>query len=58
MGAFLVFRLELRQLPLDLELVLSLWRGRPAIEIVIERRDEAPTEGERLRHRLDEVYPF
>jgi hypothetical protein len=57
-GAFLVLRLELRQLPLDLESALSLWHRRTVIEIVLERRDGVSAEGDRLRRRLHEVYPF
>ena len=55
-GVFLVFRLQLRQLPLDLELVLGALRQRPVIEIVLDRAEQ--TRGKRLRRRLDQVYPF
>ena len=56
-GAILVCRLELRQLPVDAQVVLALWRSRPAIEIVLVQRVDALTERVRLRRRLDEVYP-
>ncbi len=56
-GALLVFRLELRQLPLDPELVLALWRQRPVIEIVVQR-SAAAAPSSHLTRRLDEVYPF
>ena len=57
-GAVLVCRLELRQLPVDAQLVLALWRRRSAIEIVVHQRLDAAAERLRLRRRLDEVYPF
>ncbi len=57
-SAFLVFRLECRQLAVDVDLVLSLWRRRPAIEIVLERRTERADKRAALRRKLDEVYPF
>ncbi|MBT4498613.1 MAG: hypothetical protein HOC74_12870 [Gemmatimonadetes bacterium] len=57
-SAFLVFRLECRQLAVDVDLVLSLWRQRPAIEIVLERRAERAEKRAALRRKLDEVYPF
>ena len=57
-SAFLVCRLELRQLPVDLDLLLSLWRHRPAIEIVLRATEHADAGRQRLLRRLDEVYPF
>ena len=57
-SAFLVFRLELRQLPIDASLVLLRWRQHSVIEIVLHRREERREERERLLHRLEEVYPF
>lgn len=57
-GAFLVFRLEAGQLPVDLQLALQLWRQRPAIEIVLGQRHDRAAARSRLRRRLDEVYPF
>jgi hypothetical protein len=56
-GAVLVFRLELGQLPVDPQLIVALWRQRPAVEIVVRRHDDA-AERRRLQRRLDEVYPF
>ena len=53
--AALVFRLELRPLaPPDAELVLLAWLRRT----VIEMPAGVVRAGERLRRRLDEVYPF
>ena len=54
-GAFLVCRLELRQLSLDIDLVLMEWRHRPTIQILLQEGRES---SRRLRRRLDEVYPF
>ena len=58
LGAVLVCRLELRQLPVDPQLALAMWRIRPAVEIVILRRHGELSQRERLQRRLDEVYPF
>ena len=55
-GTILVLRLQLRQLPLDVETVFGAWRNRPAIEIVLQR--ENPSRGKHLQQRLDQVYPF
>ena len=57
-SALLVCRLEFRQLAVDLDLVLMLWRTRPAIEIVLDRLQERKRRRAALRRRLDEVYPF
>ena len=57
-SAFLVFRLELRQLPVDLDLVFALWRQHPVIEIVLGRREARAEKRAALRRKLDEVYPF
>jgi len=57
-SAFLVFRLECRQLAVDLDLVLALWRQRPRIEIVLGARQERAIQKAALRRKLDEVYPF
>ena len=57
-SAFLVCRLEFRQLGVDLDLVLALWRHRPAIEIVLGQRRQRERRGDALRRKLDEVYPF
>ena len=54
--AFLVFRLEFRQPPLDLEAVMSFWRRAPLIQHVIEERDADSVSA--LKFKLDEVYPF
>ncbi len=56
--AFLICRLELRQLPLDLDLVFASWLRRPAIQILLEEEDEQNHDREHLLHKLDEVYPF
>ena len=57
-GAILVFRLEMRQFPLDLEQVWHLWRQRPAIEIVVATRARISEQRALWRQRLNEVYPF
>jgi hypothetical protein len=57
-SAFLVFRLECRQLAVDLDLVLALWRQRPTIEIVLSACQRSAARKSALRRRLDEVYPF
>lgn len=57
-SAFLVFRLECRQLAVDLDLALALWRQRPTIEIVLDARQERATQKTALHRKLDEVYPF
>ena len=58
-SAVLVFRLEIRQVPLDMGLVLLTWLRRPTTEIVLSqigrRRHSADT---RLFSKLDELYPF
>ena len=56
-GAFIIFRLELRQLSIDHYLVLTLWRQRPAIAIVLEQGAKCLRQ-RRLLQQLDEVYPF
>ncbi|MDA0335140.1 MAG: hypothetical protein O2782_08255 [bacterium] len=62
-GAALVIRLQLRPpAPLDGGLILLAWLRRPVIEMPLEgmrlpgSRIESVTD--RLRRRLDEVYPF
>ena len=57
--AFLIFRLELRQLPLDLDQIVYAWVHRPAIHLLHDVTESA----RRLRRtalarKLDEVYPF
>jgi len=54
----LVFRLELRQLPLDPQWMLVLWRQSPAIEIVLEQYSERRQHRQQLLEKLDEVFPF
>ena len=54
-SAALVLRLETRQVPLDMGLIVLNWLRRPVIEIVLNRASE---EAVRLRRKLDEVYPF
>ncbi|MEW6749925.1 MAG: hypothetical protein AB1505_02990 [Candidatus Latescibacterota bacterium] len=56
--ALLVLRLESRQLPIDLGLVLAMWRSQPVVEIVVAARQEAAARRAAVRRRLDEVYPF
>ena len=56
LGAALVFRLELRSpQPLDVGLILLAWLRRPAIEMPMRAHESRCN---RLRRRLDEVYPF
>jgi hypothetical protein len=56
LGAALVFRLELRSpQPLDVGLILLAWLRRPAIEMPMRPHE---SRSDRLRRRLDEVYPF
>lgn len=56
LGAALVFRLELRSpQPLDVGLILLAWLRRPAIEMPMRAYE---SRSDRLRRRLDEVYPF
>tara|TARA_Y100000588_G_scaffold389775_1_gene493438 strand:+ start:1048 stop:1239 length:192 start_codon:yes stop_codon:yes gene_type:complete len=57
-GTLLIFRLELRQLPLDPQWMLTLWRQSPAIEIVLEQGSEHRQQRRQLLQKLDEVYPF
>ena len=56
-GAFIIFRLELRQLPIDPGLVVALWRHRTAIAVVIDHGAECRQQS-RLVQQLNEVYPF
>ena len=61
LGAVLVARLELRlPAPLDAGLILLAWLRRPVIEMPLsEARCRAgESTAQRLRRRLDEVYPF
>jgi hypothetical protein len=59
LGAALVFRLELRSPePLDGGLILLAWLRRPAIEMPMRALRALESRGDRLRRRLDEVYPF
>ena len=57
--AFLIFRLELRQLPLELDQIIYAWVHRPAIHLLHQAGDSARSfrRGE-LSRRLDQVYPF
>ena len=56
LGAALVFRLELRSpQSLDVGLILLAWLRRPAIEMPMRAHE---SRSDRLRRRLDEVYPF
>ena len=57
-STFLVCRLEFRQLTIELDQVLALWRWRPTIEIVLDQRQERRQRCAALRCKLDEVYPF
>lgn len=56
--AVLVCRLELRQLAIDVDLVLAAWHRRPVIEVVLDTRRLRWQRRAALRRRLDEVYPF
>ena len=57
--AFLIFRLELRQLPLDVDQVIYAWVHRPAIHLLHQATEAARcVRPSRLTRRLDEVYPF
>lgn len=56
--AFLICRLELQQVPFSLDAVLLAWLRRPVIEVLFERRESQDREQQRLRRRLDQVYPF
>ena len=56
--AFLVFRLELQDLPIDLNGVLALWRHRPGVEILLTERAKRREKRELLLEKLNEVYPF
>ena len=61
--AFLIFRLELRQPSLDLELFFLSWLHRPAIHILLEEKEEEEEEEEEKQRehlllKLNEVYPF
>lgn len=63
LGAALVMRLQLRPpAPLDAGLILLAWLRRPAIEMPMLARDalaeRAESRADRLRRRLDDVYPF
>jgi len=57
-SAFLVFRLELHQIPVNLEAVLMAWLRRPVIEIVLPTQGAQQKNRQRLHRKLDEVYPF
>ncbi|HJP31405.1 MAG: hypothetical protein QF689_13740 [Candidatus Latescibacteria bacterium] len=57
--AALVFRLELRPPdPLDAGLILLSWLHRPVIEMPLQACRAVEGRAERLRQRLDEVFPF
>ncbi len=57
-GAFLVFRLELRApSPLDAGLILLEWLRRPVIEILL-RESASEAHQSALHRKLHEVYPF
>ena len=57
LGAALVVRLQLRSPdPLDVDLILLAWLRRPAIEMPLRAARESRSD--RLRRRLDEVFPF
>ena len=56
--AVLICRLELQQVPLSLDAVLLAWLSRPVIEVLLEERGGRDRQEERLRRRLNQVYPF
>ena len=56
---FLIFRLELRQLPLDVDQIVYAWVHRPAIHLLHQVRESTKSiRRTDLARRLDEVYPF
>ena len=57
-GLCLIVRIACRRLPVDWDLALGSWLCRPAIEAVLESRDQHEKRQTRLVRRLDEVYPF
>ena len=57
-GLFLIVRIACRRLPVDWDTALGAWLYSPAIEAVLESRDELEKRQTRLTRRLDEVYPF
>ena len=57
-GLILIVRIACRRLPVDWDMALGAWLCRPAIEAVLESRDEVEKRQTRLARRLDEVYPF
>jgi len=56
--AFVVIRLETRDLYVDPGLVLLTWLRRPVIEMPLHAMQQARAGVLRLHHRLHEVYPF
>ena len=56
--AFVVLRLETRDLHLDPGLVLLTWLRRPVIEMPLQAMQRARAGVVRLHRRLHEVYPF
>lgn len=51
-----VLRLASRAPSLTAGAVLSYWRTRPAIHFVLDQSQE--TRGDRIKRKLDQVYPF
>tara|TARA_B100000029_G_scaffold399556_1_gene398301 strand:+ start:244 stop:456 length:213 start_codon:yes stop_codon:yes gene_type:complete len=63
--ACLIFRLEMRQLPLEPDQVLYAWLHRPAIHLLHESTEavrgggcELSTERRQLTDRIHQIYPF
>lgn len=60
-SAALVFRLQMREPPLDWGAVFMSWLHRPVIEIMLPREAPQPGRGydvSGLRANLNTVYPF
>ena len=57
-GLCLIVRIACRRLPIDWDLALGAWLCRPAIEAVLEPREDRKERQTHLARRLDEVYPF
>ena len=63
--ACLIFRLELRQLPLEMDQILYAWLHRPAIHLLHKSSDavhgsgcELSTDRQQLADRIHQIYPF
>ncbi len=54
-GTILMIGLRCRNLEIDWDLCLALWRSRPLIEVV---QEHPGMKRQRLYDRIDMVYPF